>query len=114
MHKETVPLKNWKYREIEPGKSSLWLVAIPAELSLPCIHPWLQSLSPNFTSLICFPNPRSECTRFNEGSPNRSFRYPIPVGDGPFYNGEFSNICSLEFFSLVGRELRALDRRARG
>jgi hypothetical protein len=32
-------MKNWKYRKIEPGPSSLYLVAILAELSRSCIQP---------------------------------------------------------------------------
>jgi hypothetical protein len=60
-------MKNWKYREIEPGRqacsSLLYLLSYPDHVS-----------NLHFTSLIYFPNPLSEYMRFNEGSPNRPFR----------------------------------------
>jgi hypothetical protein len=40
-------MKKWKHREIEHRQSSLYLVAVLAELS----RPFTSLLSPNFTSL---------------------------------------------------------------
>jgi hypothetical protein len=50
--------------------------------------------------------------RFNEGSPSRPFRVPIPVNDGPIYK-EIPNTCSYfpgSYFPTVINSTRVVLR----